>query len=125
MRGNREFGLTFLCVCIGVACADVLTTTTLGPEESNTVAWSSATAAPSTAAAVTVTEKVEESSKITTFVPSLTATQASVNAKKTARYDGDQVLRVFTVNSKHRKKIKEIERDYSEYITISISREYF
>lgn len=67
-------------------------------------------------AAAAVTEKAEESSKITTFVPVLTATKIpNPNEKKSARYDGDQVLRVYTVNSKHRKKIKEIERDNSKY----------
>lgn len=63
-----------------------------------------------------VTEKFEESSRITTFVPSLSATKIPPNhEKKNARYDGDQVLRIFTVNSKHRKKIKEIERENSKY----------
>lgn len=67
-----------------------------------------------------VTEKFEESNRITTFVPTLSATKAQViNEKKSARYDGDQVLRVFTVNSKHRKKIKEIERENSKYHYIS------
>lgn len=65
-----------------------------------------------------VTEKLDDSSKITTFMPSLSATKAPViNEKKSSRYDGDQVLRVFTVNSKHRKKIKEIERENSKYLT--------
>lgn len=60
--------------------------------------------------------------RITTFVPILNA-EGSENLtkiaagpiKKKTRYDGDKVFRVFTVNSKHRKKIKEIERDGSEY----------
>lgn len=122
MRAVSEFVLTFLCV-FGAVCATttmvtapvaipVATTVTTivgDPEESSTVSWT----VPSTLAApVTATEKVEESSRITTFVPSLTANHATNNnAKKIVRYDGDQVLRVFTVNSKHRKKIKEIERD--------------
>ncbi|XP_065220168.1 carboxypeptidase B-like [Planococcus citri] len=58
-----------------------------------------------------VTEKLEDSNKITTFVPSLSAIKPTISEKKSARYDGDQVLRIFTVNSKHRKKIKEIERE--------------
>lgn len=127
MRAVSEFVLTFLCV-FGAVCATttmvtapvaipVATTVTTivgDPEESSTVSWT----VPSTLAApVTATEKVEESSRITTFVPSLTANHATNNnAKKIVRYDGDQVLRVFTVNSKHRKKIKEIERDSSKFV---------
>lgn len=136
MRAVDEFVLTFLCV-FGAVCATttmvtapvampVATTVTTivgDPEESSTVSWT----VPSTIyAPVTATEKVEESSRITTFVPSLTATHATSNnaKKKIVRYDGDQVLRVFTVNSKHRKKIKEIERDSSKFVlffSISVS----
>ena len=65
-----------------------------------------------------ITEKLEDSSKITTFVPSLSAIKPTVDEKKSARYDGDQVLRVFTVNSKHRKKIKEIERENSKCVLL-------
>lgn len=64
------------------------------------------------------TEKADlESIKITTFMPTLNNNSVTkiTNTKNTIRYDGDQVLRVFTVNSKHRKKIKELERDGSEY----------
>jgi len=103
-----ELGVAFLYVFAIVvrtttAAATTVTaaaaTTTLAAEESNTLA----------------TIKFDESSKITTFVPSLSATKpAVISTKKVARYEGDQVLRVFTVNSKHRKKIKEIERDNSE-----------
>ena len=118
MQSVGELGIAFFCVFAVVAPTTTVTatataaaaaattftaaapTTTLSAEESNTVA----------------TIKFDESSKITTFVPPPSVTKPAVTtSKKVARYEGDQVLRVFTVNSKHRKKIKEIERENREY----------
>lgn len=94
----------------------VVSTTTTSPTTS--------TPAPVTTTSESIATKNAETlvNRITTFVPILTA-ESSENItkiaagpiKKKSTYDGDQVLRVFTVNSKHRKKVKEIERDGSKF----------
>ncbi len=77
----------------------------------------------------TTVERVESpTEKVSSVVPTvkggpgeLNASQAPSAKTKIVRYEGDQVFRVFTVNSKHRKKIKELERDGSKRNRIHFS----
>lgn len=111
MRKTGELGIAFLlCTLFAVAAAASLTTTVAGTVPTTTLSVEELDTVVSA-----TTGKFDEGNKITTFVPSLSASKPVVTStKKVGKYQGDQVLRVFTVNSKHRKKIKEIERDNSE-----------